>query len=249
MKSGAAAVALALNMFGGQAALAEPRAERFVSGGVPITAEWFRPGTEGTGETERRPAVLILHGADGMARAEGYRFGARALAASGFHVVLIRYFDRTGDTRANWSSLREDARLWLETIGDAVTSVAGRPDVDPERIAVVGFSLGASLALAAAGEDARIKAVVDVFGPMPTGADKAARTPPVLILHGARDRIVPVENAHRIERLLKARGVPHEIKIYPDQGHGFQGAAQIDAAGRILAFLQRQLGGSATAAP
>ena len=126
---------------------------------------------------------------------------------------------------------------------DAVTYVAGQPGVDQDRIAVVGFSLGASLALAAAGEDARIKAVVDVFGPMPAGADKAARTPPVLILHGDRDRVVPVENAHRLEALLKKRGVPHEIKIYPDQGHGFHGPAQIDAAGRILAFLDRHLRG------
>jgi carboxymethylenebutenolidase len=170
-----------------------------------------------------------------MTRAETYRFGARALAAAGFHVVLVRYFDRTGDVRANWASLREDAGLWLETVRDAITHVSTKPDVDRDRIGIVGFSLGASLALAAAGEDSRIKAVVDVFGPMPTGAEKAARTPPVLILHGARDRVVPVENAHRLEAMLKARKVPHETKIYPDQGHGFQGAAQIDAAGRILA--------------
>ncbi len=242
MKSGAAAVALALNLFSGQAAQAAPRVERFASGGVPITAEWFRA------DTARRPAVLILHGADGMARAETYRFGAQALAASGFHVVLIRYFDRTGDTRAKRSSLRQDAPLWLGTIRDAVTYVSAQPDVDRERVAVVGFSLGASLALAAAGEDARIKAVIDVFGPVPEGAEGAARMPPVLILHGARDRLVPVEHAHRLEKLLKARAVPHEVKIYPDQGHGFSGAAQIDAAGRILAFLQRHLGGGSAAA-
>ena len=241
MKSGAAAVALALNLLGSETGLAAPQTETFASGGVPITAEWFRAGTA---EAAKRPAVLILHGADGMARAESYRFGAQALAASGFHVVLIRYFDRTGDARANWSSLREDAPVWLATIRDAVTYVSEKPNVDQDRIAVVGFSLGASLALAAAGEDARIKAVVDVFGPLPTGADKAPRTPPVLILHGARDRIVPVENAHRLEKLLQGRGVPHEVKIYPDQGHGFSGAAQIDAAGRILAFLQKHLGES-----
>ena len=245
MNSGAAAVALALNLFGGQGASAEPRTETFVSGRTPITVEWFQPAAAaGT----RSPAVLLLHGADGMTRADTYRLGARALAAAGFHVVLLRYFERTGDRRANWSSLREDAPLWLETVRDAVGHVSARPEVDAERIAVVGFSLGASLALAAAGEDSRIKAVVDVFGPMPTGAEKATRIPPVLILHGARDRIVPVGNAHRLEALLKARRVPHEVKIYPDQGHGFHGPAQFDAAGRILAFLERHLRGDKAAA-
>jgi carboxymethylenebutenolidase len=90
--------------------------------------------------------------------------------------------------------------------------------------------------------------VVDVFGPVPEGAEGAAHMPPVLILHGARDRLVPVEHAHRLEKLLKARTVPHEVKIYPDQGHGFSGAAQLDAAGRILAFLQRHLGSVSAAA-
>src|SRR3712207_4791021 len=146
MKSGAAAVALALNLLGVPNALAEGRTETFVSDGVPVTAEWFSPAAA---PGAKSPAVLLLHGADGMSRAETYRFGAQALAAAGFHVVLIRYFERTGDTRANWSSLRQDAPLWLETIRDALTYVSRRPDVDANRLAVVGFSLGASLALAA----------------------------------------------------------------------------------------------------
>jgi carboxymethylenebutenolidase len=239
MKSGAAAAALALALLGGQGAAADPRTEAFTSGGKPVTAEWFAASG---GTAAPAPAVLILHGADGMTVPERYRFGARALAAAGYHVVLVRYFERTGGRgRADWARLRDDAPLWVETVRDAVGYVAGQPAVDADRIAVVGFSLGASLALAAAGEDARIKAVVDVFGPMPSGAEKAARTPPVLILHGARDRIVPVEHAHRLEALLKSRSVPHEVTIYPDQGHGFFGAAQIDAASRILGFLNRHL--------
>src|SRR4051812_29722809 len=107
MKSGAAAVALALNLLG-QDAAAEPRTETFVSGGVPVTMEWFNAAP--VGETQS-PTVLLLHGGEGMTRGETYRFGARALAAAGFHVGLVRYFDRTGDVRAKWSSLREDAPL------------------------------------------------------------------------------------------------------------------------------------------
>jgi carboxymethylenebutenolidase len=239
MKSGAAAAALALTLLGGQSVAAEPRTDTFVSGGKPVTTEWF---TANGREGETAPAVLILHGADGMTVPERYRFGARALAGAGYHVVLVRYFERTGGSgRADWARLRDNAPLWLETVRDAVGHIAAQPGVDAARIAVVGFSLGASLAIAAAGEDARIKAVVDVFGPVPSGAENAAQTPPVLILHGARDRVVPVEHAHRLEALLKARGVPHEVTIYPDQGHGFFGSAQMDAASRILGFLGRHL--------
>jgi dipeptidyl aminopeptidase/acylaminoacyl peptidase len=241
MTSRAAALALALALAGGEAhALAEPRREVFVSGGTPVSTEWFEPASEpalGSGA----PAVVLLHGGDGMSNPERYRFGARALAAAGYHVVIVHYFDRTGTKRANWGSLREDAPLWLGAVRDALGFVAARPGVDAQRLAIVGFSLGASLALAAAADDPRIKAVVDVVGPLPAGAETARRTPPVLILHGARDRIVPVDNAHRLEALLKARGVPYEITIYPDEGHGFSMPTQIDAAGRILAFLERHL--------
>jgi dienelactone hydrolase len=239
MTRGAAAAALALTLLGGPGAAADSRTEAFMSGGRPVTAEWFAPGG---GARQAAPAVLILHGADGMTLPERYHFGARALAAAGYHVVLVRYFERTGGRgRADWTTLRGDAPLWVETVRDAIGYVAGQPGVDAERVAVIGFSLGASLALAAAGEDSRIKAVVDLFGPVPAGAETAALTAPVLIHHGARDRIVPVEHAKRLEALLKARGVPHEVTIYPDQGHGFFGAAQIDAASRIVAFLNRHL--------
>jgi carboxymethylenebutenolidase len=38
--------------------------------------------------------------------------------------------------------------------------------------------------------------------------------------------------------------VPHEVKVYPGQGHGFHGAAEKDATQRALFFLQRYLIGS-----
>jgi carboxymethylenebutenolidase len=107
----------------------------------------------------------------------------------------------------------------------------------------MGISLGASLALAAAAEDARIRALVDYFGPVPEGlAAHARRLPPMLILHGEADPIVPVSHARTLESLLKRLGVPHETAIYPGQGHGFYGAAQADAGRRVGRFLARHLG-------
>ena len=68
-----------------------------------------------------------------------------------------------------------------------------------------------------------------------------------MVLHGSADPIVPVSNAYAVEALLRQQNVPHEIKIYPGQGHGFRGAAESDATARSLAFLQRHL--SDVAAP
>jgi dipeptidyl aminopeptidase/acylaminoacyl peptidase len=120
--------------------------------------------------------------------------------------------------------------------------LAAQPGVDPDRLAIVGISLGAALALETAEGDRRVKAVVDYFGPLPEGlAAKTPRLPPTLILHGAQDRIVPVSNAYALETLLKQTGTPHEIQVYPGQGHGLTGAAQFDSAARVAAFLGRHL--------
>jgi carboxymethylenebutenolidase len=62
------------------------------------------------------------------------------------------------------------------------------------------------------------------------------------VLHGGNDWVVPVTAAHQLEAFLKAHGTPHEVKIYPDEGHGFHGAAAEDSVRRTIAFLDRYLG-------
>jgi carboxymethylenebutenolidase len=214
--------------------------ERFTSGGVPITVDWFEAARSSA--KERRPAVLMLHGADGLSmRGDEYHHGARTIAAAGCHVALLHYLDRTGERWASFATMQRNVRPWMETLSDAITWLQGRPGVDPQRIGLVGISLGAALSLAVAGQDARVKAVVDYFGPMPPGFEHTIRFPPTLILHGAADPIVPAANAYAIEAVLKALGVPHETMVYPGQGHVLFGEARTDAERRVTAFLGRTL--------
>ena len=50
-----------------------------------------------------------------------------------------------------------------------------------------------------------------------------------------------VEKSEILAKYLLKRGIPHEVVIYPGQGHGFTGEAQADAVRRILAFFGRRL--------
>lgn len=221
-------------------------AESFASGGSAIAIEHFPAG----GATAARgSAVLLLHGLDGLAfAAERYRAGARAIAAAGHHVFLPHYFDRTGRQMALLADMQRTFLLWLETIGDAVGWLGRRPDIDPERIGVVGISLGAALGLAAAAEDPRIRALVSVCAPFPDAvAERIRRLPPMLVLHGALDAVVPVAHAHRIANLARRLGSSCELRTYSDQGHVFFGAAQRDAERRMTAFLDRILHSGADA--
>jgi dipeptidyl aminopeptidase/acylaminoacyl peptidase len=73
---------------------------------------------------------------------------------------------------------------------------------------------------------------------------------PVLILHGEADATVPVEEAHKLQRLLEKKGVAYEIKIYPAVGHGFDDqTVWRDAAQRSLQFLQSHIGAGGSTAP
>lgn len=233
------------SVLGSGAASARTRqADTFTSGGVPISVERFDPGSQGGAS---RPAILLLHGSDGPG--ERYREAARMVAAAGYRVFLVHYLDRTGEARASYGSIGSNLPVWAETVYDAVTWVSGEPGVDPRRIGILGVSLGGGLALAEASQDPRVGALVDYYGFVPSTLSASVTLPPTLILHGDADRVVPVSNARTLEALLSAGGIAHETVIYPGQGHGFSGDAQVDAARRITAFFDRYLRGSAHARP
>ena len=85
---------------------------------------------------------------------------------------------------------------------------------------------------------APVRCVIEFCGGLP--ADLTGRPftlPPVLILHGAADLTVPVDHAYALKQALLSNGVPHEMHIYPGQGHILQGQAERDALQHALAFL------------
>ena len=165
------------------------------------------------------------------------------LADRGFAVYVLHFFDRTGRVEAEKSAIVMNFPLWMKTLWDGVSRIEQQPDVDPQRIGLVGFSLGGYLAMCGSSIDPRIKAVVEFFGGFPKEMRFFMRRMcPTLILHGEADTIIPVSEAHYLQKLLDDKKIPYEIKIYPGAGHGFEGDALQDARVRSLAFLQKYLG-------
>jgi dienelactone hydrolase len=208
----------------------------FQSGGKPIRLDAYLP------ETPNRPvpAVVALYGAGG--NISGMERYAGTLATQGFAVYLLHYFDRTGTESADKATIFRNFPLWMKTLWDAVSFVEMQPQVDRERIALLGFSLGAYLSLANSAIDHRVKVVVE-FGGMPKEMKLfMRRLCPVLILHGEADPTVPVEEAYQLQKLLENKGISYEIKIYPGAGHGFEDETiWRDAGLRSLQFLQKYL--------
>jgi uncharacterized protein len=126
------------------------------------------------GSTSRLPAVVLV-GGSGPTDRDATVFGipvlgqlAGALVDAGF--LVVRY-DKRG---IGQSGGRAESVTILDYVEDAravVRWLEKRRDVDRRRIAVVGHSEGAWVALAAAAREKRIAAIAMLSGPGTTGAD------------------------------------------------------------------------------
>jgi carboxymethylenebutenolidase len=227
----------------GRAGITEEKSS-FKSGDRDVRVDRFDPAGAGP-----FPAVIILNGSNGVeANQAEYRNFAVRLAESGYIAIVLHYFDRTQTTYADRESIDQHYLAWMLTIDDALKYARGLKTVNRKRVGVVGFSLGSFLALTMAATRGRdhIAAVAEYAGgyPLDNPVHKLSnlkKMPPVLILHGEQDDIVPVKEARALESLLKDRKLPYEIKIYDKQKHAFTGDDAHDAAERVFRFLDTYL--------
>lgn len=110
-------------------------------------AGWYVPSTNGA-------AVLVRHGAGSSAASNLAQ--AAAIAAHGYGVLLV---DARGHGRSEGRAM-DFGWFGDDDVVGAVTFLSDRPDVDPDRIGVVGFSMGGEEAIGAMAADPRIRTVV-----------------------------------------------------------------------------------------
>jgi len=203
------------------------------------------------------PAILMLHGAGGLSFRD-YNADARHLADRGYVVLVLNYHEKVGSIYTFFAATR--VRRWKKyriTVKNAIDYLKSLPNVQSNEIGIIGFSMGAALALSTAGNIENVNAVVIYYGSQPESkrtvknigngnplnvapANYLARLPPVLILHGSDDTVVKAEESKTLFDRLKKMGKIAELHIYPGEKHRFSNE---DAEQQTFRFLTQYIKG------
>jgi phospholipase/carboxylesterase len=137
------------------------------------------------------PLVLYLHGATG-----GEQQGIRRLSALAdeFGFLLLSPASEDG----TWDAIRSGYGPDVRFIDRALTKVFAQRSVDARKIAVCGFSDGASYALGLGVSNGELFSEVIAFSPgfVPSGSGKSG-APRIFISHGTKDEILPIDSCSR----------------------------------------------------
>lgn len=189
------------------------------------------------------PGVVVLHDMAGMSR--DLRRQAGWLAGAGFLAVAPDLFRGNRRAACIFTMIRETWRQQGDTFTDIEAVgrwLADRPDCTG-RIGVIGFCLGGGFALLLAA-DQRFDAASVNYGPVSTKAyteETFTGACPIVGSYGAKD---PGNRGtgERLERILTAIGIEHDVKTYPDAGHSFMNDHELADLPALLAVLTRLTG-------
>jgi phospholipase/carboxylesterase len=126
----------------------------------------------------------------------------------------------------------------------------GRYRLTADRLVLVGFSQGSMMALHVGLRRALAPAGIVAYSGLLAGPERLAETkarPPVLLVHGETDDMIPAEALHMAREALAGAGIPVEWHVRPGLGHGIDAEAQWMAGHFIAQTLHGVRSGHHTA--
>ena len=172
-------------------------------------------------------AVVMIHENKGLN--DNIKNMANFLAREGYVILAVDLFNgevTTDQKRASelTQSIRDNPDSAITNLKSAVKYLTSLPNVNPEKIASLGWCFGGqqSLQLALNSDDHPLAATVIYYGRLVTEPETLSKIKwPVLGIFGDQDESIPVPTVEQFEDALTKNGITNEIYIYKGVGHAF----------------------------
>ncbi len=173
------------------------------------------------------PGVLVVHEWWGLS--DYSRARAKQLAGLGYTAFALDMYGNgvKAETPEAAGKLAgqfyENRDLMRSRAAAGLNVLKTQKNVDPKRIAAIGYCFGGSTVLELSRGGADLAAVVSFHGgldfpdPSPTKNIKAK----ILICAGADDPMVPIDKLHAFVAQLKDARIDYEVNLYGGAVHGF----------------------------
>jgi dienelactone hydrolase len=174
-----------------------------------------------------KPGVLVIH--DWLGVGEYVQSRARQLASMGYVAFAPDIYgkgirpDNDKAASALVGQYKNDRKLLRLRAIAGLDILRNQPQVDPKRLAAIGYCFGGTTALELARSGASIAAVISFHGGLDTPTPEDARNirAKVLALHGADDPFVPPDQVKAFENEMRQAGVDWQLAIYGGAVHAF----------------------------
>lgn len=176
---------------------------------------------------DKRPGVVVFHEWWGLNDYAKKR--AEMLAEHGYVAFCA---DLYGDGKTTEhpmeagqfaGAVRKNIRTWLGRGEAALKVLREQPQVDPKKVAAIGYCFGGSTALQLALAGADLNAVAAFHAGLPPVTEEKAKAvkAKILLCQGGADANIPVEADKKFADTLKAAGAKIDLEIYPGATHSF----------------------------
>ena len=216
------------------------------------TVSGYLAAPEGAG---RKPAIVVIHewwGLNDFAKAKADGFAKQGYVALAIDLYRGKVATDPDMAHQLMRGLPDDRSL--RDLKAAVAYLRARPDVEPAKVASVGWCMGGGLSLDLAVADPTLSGAVIYYGHLMTEPSTiAALKVPLLGNFGGQDQGIPAASVEEFAAAAKKDGKNVDFKIYPDAGHGFASSKDPktfkiedakDANARADAFLAKVLKGA-----